>query len=120
MCVSELTSQSIQRTRGMQMRRQTSSDVNKLPDSFDPCCLVEVASSDRFSKDIEICPCGYDIHLLKFHDVLQLSPYFTCFSEQLGMQKVSHGPVVTESAKMRQLIIQVCVSCILTHGSSTD
>jgi hypothetical protein len=88
----------------MQMRGQPSSDIHKFPDTFNARRLVEVTSSNRLPKDIEICSSGDDIHLLKLHDVLQLSPYFTRFPEQLGMQKVSHGPVVTESVKRKSLI----------------
>jgi hypothetical protein len=81
------------------MCRQASSDIHKLPDAFNSRRLVEVASSDSFSKDVEICPCRYDIHFLELHNVFQLSSYFTGFSEQFGMQKVSHGPIIAEPAK---------------------
>jgi hypothetical protein len=60
---------------------QPSSDIHKFPDTFDSGRLVEIPSGDRFPKNVEICTCGYDIHLLELHYVLQLSSYFTRFPE---------------------------------------
>jgi hypothetical protein len=95
---------------------QSRSDIHKFPNSFDPRCLVEVSSSDRFPENVEICSCRYDIHFLELHDVLQLSSYFTRFPEQLWMQKVSQSPIVTESAKqVVGLMMHVCRSHDNTH-----
>lgn len=46
--MNELTSKSVQRTSGMQVRWQPRSDVDKFTNTLDPGSLMEVACCNRF------------------------------------------------------------------------
>lgn len=46
--------------------------------------------------DIIFGASGDDRHLLLLHDVLELGADFASLAEQLGVQEMLHGPVITE------------------------
>jgi hypothetical protein len=86
-----------------------SSDIDILSDTLDSSCLMEVSSYDTFSgglsglikyrlmdlpDDIPICAAGQDWHFLSLHDIFQLTPNFTSFPHQFGMQEMLHAPAV--------------------------
>jgi hypothetical protein len=94
-----LTSKSIQRTGRVEMRRHARTHVHELTNALDAGGLVEVTSADCLSHDVVFRSRGHEGHLLEVHDVLELLPDLASFAEQLGVQEVSHSPIVAESVQ---------------------
>lgn len=48
-------------------------------------------------QNIEVRPSRNDLHLLEFHDIFQLDAHFPSLTQELGVQEMPYGPIISES-----------------------
>lgn len=93
---------------------QTRSDIHKFTNTLHPRSLMEVSSTYclpamirrgqgsngteeillGIPNNIKVGTSRYNLHFLELHDIFKLDADLARFSQQLGMQEVTHRPIV--------------------------
>lgn len=76
-------------------------NIDKLSNALDFRGLMEISRCNGLANHVDVRPGRDELHLLKVHDIFQLSSDLASFAEKLGMKEVADAPLVAIPARQR-------------------